>query len=231
MDSSGSMPHRRFIFLDEAGNFDFARRPGASRYFVLTSVTLDDCRIGEELTALRRELAWDGVFVNGCFHATEDLQVVRDRVFELIGRHEIMIDATVIEKAKAMPHLAADKVRFYKTAMYQHLKHVIPLSAARGEEVMVVCASLGTKREQMEHVLGIEDVLRQVAWSRVARHGAWPAESDPCLQIADYCCWAIQRKWEHTLWNGQPDTRSYDLIKGRVRSEFELFRLGTTLYY
>lgn len=156
--------------MDEAGNFDFSRRPGASRYFVVTSVTLDDCGIGDELVALRRELAWDEVFVNGCFHATEDLQAVRDRVFALIGRHEFTVDATVIEKAKALPHLAADKVRFYKTAIYQHLKYVIPDNTTRGDEVMIVCASLGTKREQLAHVLGIEDVLRQVARTRTARH-------------------------------------------------------------
>jgi hypothetical protein len=23
-----------------------------------------------------------------------------------------------------------------------------------------------------------------------------PHMSDPCLQVADYCTWAIQRKWE-----------------------------------
>lgn len=231
METRDVMADRQYVFLDEAGNFDFSRKQGASRYFVMASVTMEDCAIGDELVALRRELAWDGVFENGCFHATEDLQAVRDKVFELIGRHAFTVDATIIEKAKAQPHLAANKVRFYKTALYQHLKWVIPETTSRGDEVMVVCASLGTKREQIEHVLGIEDVLRQVACGRTARHAAMPGESDPCLQIADYCCWAIQRKWEYRLKNGLPDTRSYDLIKDRIRSEFELFRLGTKTYY
>jgi hypothetical protein len=45
------------------------------------------------------------------------------------------------------------------------------------------------------------------------------------LQVADYCNWAIYRKWENL------DTRSYKLIEGAVRSEFDIFQAGTTFYY
>lgn len=38
------------------------------------------------------------------------------------------------------------------------------------------------------------------------------------LQVADYCNWAIYRKWE------REDERSYELIRTRVRSEFDIFR-------
>ena len=53
----------------------------------------------------------------------------------------------------------------------------------------------------------------------------WPSNSDPCLQIADYCTWAIQRKWEKN------DSRSYDLIKDKIVSEYDIFRFGSTYYY
>ena len=38
------------------------------------------------------------------------------------------------------------------------------------------------------------------------------------LQVADYCCWAIFRKWQtgENVW--------YDHIKPAVRNELELFR-------
>jgi hypothetical protein len=48
----------------------------------------------------------------------------------------------------------------------------------------------------------------------------WPSASDPCLWVADYCTWAIQRKWE------RGDTRSDDLIKDRIRSEFDIWERG-----
>lgn len=98
---------RIHVFADEAGDFNFSVAPGASRYFILTTVTLEDCSVGDTLLALRRQLAWEGV-------------------------------------------------------------------------------EQGT---------------------------------------ADFCCWAIQRKWE------RGDERSYVLIRNKVRSEFEPFRRGQTLYY
>ncbi len=59
----------------------------------------------------------------------------------------------------------------------------------------------------------------------VHRVAFWPAESDPCLQVADYCVGAIQRKWE------RGDHRSYDLIKDKIETEFDAWAVGTRHYY
>lgn len=71
----------------------------------------------------------------------------------------------------------------------------------------------------------IAEVLGTVAGSIPFRTAAWSAASEPCLQIADYCCWAIQRQWE------RGDDRSYVLIQDKIRSEFDIFRWGATKYY
>jgi hypothetical protein len=55
-----------------------------------------------------------------------------------------------------------------------------------------------------------------------------PCHADPCLQVADYCAWAIQRKWES---KGKSDVRSYDIIKGKITYEYDLFESGKTNYY
>jgi hypothetical protein len=69
-------------------------------------------------------------------------------------------------------------------------------------------------------------VMRQSINYKVPRVLAfWPNSSDACLQVADYCLWAVFRKYE------LGDMRSYDLIKNKVRSEFDLFVTGTTHYY
>lgn len=52
-----------------------------------------------------------------------------------------------------------------------------------------------------------------------------PANADPCLQVADYCAWAIQRKYE------KGDDRSYVLIKDRISYEYELWAHGKKHYY
>jgi len=50
-------------------------------------------------------------------------------------------------------------------------------------------------------------------------------KADLNCQIADYCGWAIAIKWE------RKEMRSYELIQEHVRSEFDIFELGTTKYY
>jgi hypothetical protein len=72
---------RLYLFADEAGVFEFARRANVSRYFILCTVTMTSCAIGHVLLDLRRHLAWERAPLGECFHATTDKQVVRDTVF------------------------------------------------------------------------------------------------------------------------------------------------------
>ena len=52
-----------------------------------------------------------------------------------------------------------------------------------------------------------------------------PAAADPCLQVADYCAWALQRKWERN------DLRSYNLISDRITYEYDLWSRGDKHHY
>ncbi|HEY5286242.1 MAG TPA: hypothetical protein VIJ50_03970 [Solirubrobacteraceae bacterium] len=40
--------------------------------------------------------------------------------------------------------------------------------------------------------------------------------SEPCLVVADYCTWAIQRRWE------REDQRSHELIADKIASEVQV---------
>lgn len=213
-----------YVFADEAGNFDFSRGRGASRYFTLVTVTLKTCEIGNRLLALRRDLGWRGIHLNSVFHATEDPQSVRDEVFELIGSADFRIDATLLEKSKAQPHLCDDE-SIYKMAWYLHLKHVAPQVVGHSDRLFVVAAGIGTKRKRGRFYDAVYDVVSQVARCRSYRVAFWPASNEPCLQVADYCTWAIQRKWE------RGDTRSYDLISDKIATEFDVWSAGQTHYY
>ena len=71
---------RKYVFADEAGNFDFSDKDGASLFFILATVTADSPDVGDDLLKLRRTLAWDGIALESNFHATEDAQAVRDQV-------------------------------------------------------------------------------------------------------------------------------------------------------
>lgn len=216
---------RKYIYADEAGNFDFSRKRGATRYFILTTVAIDDHGIETELLELRRELAWSGIDLTRSFHATEDRQLVRDRVFDVLIRRDFRVDATIMEKAKATPRIRAGDEVFYKYAWYYHMKYIAPKVSSKDDDLMVIAASIGTSRKERDFRYSIEDVMEQTSPAHVIRVNMWPAATDPCLQLADYCCWAIQRKWE------SGDARSYDLIRNKIVSEYDLFNRGRTLYY
>lgn len=213
---------RKFLFVDEAGNFDFS--PTGSRFFILTSVALDGCTVGDELLELRRALVWEGMELTDAFHATTDKQTVRDRVFALLNEHEFRVDATIFEKRKTRPVRQSEQ-RMYELAWYLHMQYVAPRIANDDDELMVVGASISTNRRRAGLASAVAKVVSQTVRSANVRTAYWPANTDPCLQVADYCCWAIQRKWE------RDDARSFVLIQEKIRSEFEPFKISRTTYY
>jgi hypothetical protein len=213
----------RYVFADEAGNFDFSNGQGASRYFILCTVTSTHCGAGDALLALRRELGWRGINLDRVFHATEDPQPVRDEVFELLAGMEYHVDATILEKRKAQPHLR-EEAQLDKMAWYLHFKY-LARHVGRNDRLFVAASSLGTKKARRALHTAVDDVVHQLAPCRSHRVAFWPADSDPCLQVADYCTWAIQRRWE------RKDDRSRVLIAPKIRSEFDVWSLGKTHYY
>jgi hypothetical protein len=209
----------RYLFLDESGNLDFT--PKGSKYFTLTSVSVNSCQVGNDLLELRRKLAWSDHELFEQFHATEDQQAVRNLVFDSIRKHDFRVDVTILEKSKASKHLSMDPNRFYRLGIFYHLRFVIPQIATQGDELLVACASLGTRKQRAAHLAHLRYVILEVTPDGCRIRGAlWTAASEPCLQVADYCCWAIHRKWE------RQDTRSYDLIAERIETEFDVFAGG-----
>lgn len=215
---------RKFVFADECGNFDFSAQKGASRYFILVSVTLGNCTSGDRLLELRRNLAAKGKRLDlDEFHATTDEQAIRDQVFPIIAATPLRVDAVILEKRKAYPRIRATDDLFYKHAWYQHMKYVAPRIANPGDDLLVVGASIGTAKKRKLFHGAVASVLKQISPS--AQVACWTSTSEPCLQIADYCAWAIQRKWERN------DVRSYDLIKHQIKSEFDIFEVGGKYFY
>lgn len=216
---------RSYVFSDEAGCFNFSRGPNISRYFVVCTIALDSCDIGADLLDLRRQMVWEGMPVGNMFHATNDKQVIRDRVFSFINDYDFRIDATLLEKSKAAPQTRSTNERFYQYAWYYHFKHIAPHILRGKREILITAASIGTNKGQAVFTSAVNNVvqqnLRREQWATTFP----PSATDPCLQIADYCTWAIQRKWEMN------DHRSHDIIADKIHTEFDLWRTGTRHYY
>ncbi len=213
-----------YVFGDEAGNFDFSVKPGASKYFLIGTVALRRPEVGVELLALRRDLAHRGIGLDSAFHASEDTQAVRNEVFTAIQAMDFRFDVTILEKRKTRPHLQANHDRFYKEAWFLHFKFLCPRITGPEDELLVVASSLGTQAKRGKLRAALHDVVNQSAKCR-ANAAFWPCASDPCLLIADYCTWAVQRKLE------RGDDRSYQLVRGKISTEFKPFDAGSTYYY
>ena len=217
---------RVHIFADEAGNFDFSRKPGASRFFILTTVAFlgGHDALATDLRALRFELAWAGIDLRREFHATDDPQHVRDRVFDVLRDHDFRVDATILEKRKARPGIRGSEERFYRTAWLFHLRNVLPSLLPHDSELHVIAASVGTGGRRRAFMTAVESAVRD-ATDAAAAIAFWPAAADACLQAADYCAWAIQRKWE------RGDERSYGLVRDLIVREHDLFEQGRDTFY
>lgn len=216
-----------YVFADEAGDFTFERSPKASRYFIACAVAMEDCDVGLELLRIRRELAWSDAPIGDQFHASEDKQVVRDRVFQVIADSKIRVFAQVLEKSKAQPQIRSSKHRFYQHAWYYLFRFTMPRIVNDSQRLMVTTASIGTKKGQAVFSEAVKDVLGQTVRLPVDRvkMAFWPAVCDPCLQVTDYCTWAIQRKWERN------DLRSHALIASKIEYEFDTWSHGIVHHY
>ena len=210
-----------YIFLDEAGNVDFSAN--GTRYFVLTSISMRrPFPVYEALNDYKHDCLEYGLDME-YFHCVADNNHVRKGVFDLIAAHlggmrHMSIDSLVVEKRKTGPALRED-MRFYPEMLGHLLKFVLPKELDAGaEEVIVITDKLpvNRKRQAVEKGtrLALAEMLPQGMRYRILHHAS---RSHYGLQVADYCCWAVFRKWNRNK------THYYDLIKQAVRSEFDIF--------
>lgn len=139
-------------------------------------------------------------------------------MFELLRGRDIVADITYYSKSNAYKHIRESRDYFYKLAWFCHFRRVLP-GAVRGErEVFVGIASLGERRKRNLNAEAVATVVQQCMDRRVRRHCVyWSAASHPCLQAADYYCWAVQR------WIEGGDSRSYDLVKNQIQTLIKIF--------
>ncbi|MFZ1965247.1 MAG: DUF3800 domain-containing protein [Roseiarcus sp.] len=218
---------RLFLFADEAGDFTFNRNPNVSDFYVICTFISDSCAVGEQLLELRRDLAWKNIEMGDFFHASTDRQQVRNHVFNVVSNANIEIQATIMEKCKAQPQVRISQHRFYKYGWHYHFQNSSNLYLNKLTELHLTVASIGTKRKKLEFEDAVKDVISQKITNKPLRVSFWPCQSDPCLWVADYCTWAIQRKYE----SGGRDVRSYNLIRNKITYEYDLWAHGTIHYY
>ena len=215
-----------YVFLDEAGNFDFSL--GGTKYFILTAVSKErPFRAYQAMTELKYDLVENGTDIE-YFHASEDAQAVRNAVFAIIQRNlgGVRVDSLVVEKRKIGPPMRPEE-QFYPRMLGYLLRHVLSgYSVEQYREVIVFTDQIPVKKKrsaiEKAAKVTLSGMLPKAARYRVLHHDS---KSNMDLQTADYCSWAIYRKWD------THDERSYQLIRSAIRSEFDFCKSGTIIYY
>lgn len=217
-------PKTAYMYFDESGNFDFS--PNGSRYFIMTAVvSRRPFSPHGELLDIKYDCLEAGLDLSR-FHATEDKQWVRDKVFAAIARHldDIEVYAVVIRKNRANPSLREER-RFYPLVFDWLTKYACPRSLRDATDVVAVTDGIPVAKKQGEVKQALKSSLKKNLGAKGYSLFHHDSRGDLNLQIADYICWAIQRKWEGN------DDRSYVLIKRAIRGEGDLFANGAVEYY
>lgn len=219
------MPHL-YLFLDEGGNFDFS--PTGTRHYTFTSVAMQrDFAIYQDLDHYKYDVIEFGKEL--ChFHCAEDNAHIKQRVFGIIQTHQtsFRIDNVVVRKCKTGTSLQ-EPSNFYSRMVGYLIKYVIGrYDLSTIDEVIVITDALPIKKQREAFQKAIKvtlaAMLPQGITYRVLHH---PSSAHYGLQIADYCNWAIFKKWEtgHRV--------HYDTVAPAIRSEFDIFRSNKTIRY
>jgi hypothetical protein len=206
-----------YIFLDEAGNLDFSA--AGTRYFILSGITKERPFFAyRELTELKYNLVEQGVSIE-YFHAAVDNQSTRNQVYDIIEKNldGVIVDAVLVEKARVVPEFHLDE-HFYPKVLGTLLREILaqhPMADFREVIVFTDRIPINRKRAAIEKAvkMTLSTMLPTEVRYRVHHH---ESKSNMDLQIADYCTWAIYRKWS------RKDIRSYKRVEKAIRIEWDL---------
>ncbi|MCY4623847.1 MAG: DUF3800 domain-containing protein [Chloroflexi bacterium] len=208
------MSNTLYLFLDESGDLGFG--PKASRFFALTSVAMyRPFQGGAALDDLRYDLLEKGVALEQ-FHCANDNRHVRSQVFEVIAENlgNWQIDTCVIEKRKTHPSLHQHS-SFY-TAMFAAFLNSVswPDMVRDAHEVIIITDALPVRGKRNAVQKALQGVMAHTMPNTIKYNLLHHQSSSHYgLQIADYCGWAVFRKFEY----GDPE--AHNKLRHAVNSE------------
>jgi len=223
-----------YIFIDEAGNFDFT--PTGTKFFVLTAIsTTQPLKSRGCFLKLKYELLRKGLNQE-YFHATEDKQEVRDLMYANLGKlDDIEVDAVVAQKNKANPSLYIEydaeqrgdgkivfktihyEEKFYKLISQTLLQYIFRryYNLDKIEGIIVVLGSLFTDNKRGYILKSLKQYLKE-KFNKPFYIYFHKSEADINCQLADYCGWAIYVSWE------RGENRPLQVLKDKIKSNFIL---------
>jgi Protein of unknown function (DUF3800) len=211
-----------FAFLDESGDYRFCAE--ASKFIVFAAVIVSNpLLLTSEFSGLQYDLLCEGHCIER-FHASEDKQFVRDRVFQLLQREQsYRIHAIIVRKNRANPSLY--KYGVYTVAYKAMLSYLT--KTVKPDRLHIVVDTIPDKKQQKVLATTLRnraaEIIEPLGIGYTIDHHN--STGHALLQASDYCAWAIYKKWH------EADERSYQLIRDKIGNEFDIYRGGDIEYY
>jgi hypothetical protein len=211
-----------FAFLDESGHYQYNHEHGNFLIFAAV-ITADPMLFTTEFGTLKYELLGQGCCLSR-FHACEDLQPTRDRVFAVMrASNQYAVHSIVVRKNRVNPSLY--KYGVYSIAYRTMLKYLI--WNRRIDRLHIIVDTVPDKSQQVALKKNLknraEEVLIPARIPFTIDHHDSSAHA--LLQAADYCAWAIYKKWH------SKELRPYQQISARIKNEFDIYAQGDQVYY
>ena len=199
-----------YVFIDESGNFDFS--PKGTRHFVLSAViSSDPVHSSHVLQRLKYKLLAEhtGGKIFQHFHATEDQQCIRDRVFDTIRNlgKNLQIFSLFVEKRLLLPqyHTPAELYALIGGTLISGIFEVLKKTP---KKIILIFDKALKEKEQAAFFKIVKPKLKhsKIPYAIYFHH----TFSDFNGQIADYTAWAKFRSLE------SEDHRSLQFLKEHV---------------
>jgi hypothetical protein len=193
----------------------------AMRFFMLGMVSVaDENAVAKELSSLRTHLTSQPLYASipslqpqarktaRVFHAKDDHAEIRSKVFELLITLDFKFYAVIKDMRRVLDYArqrntTGSSYRYHPNEVYDFsVRLLFKERLHQHEHYEVVFA----RRGRAARTKSLRQHLEQTRLRFLSRHGksadpvvdiapAHPWQS-PCLQVADYCLWALQRCYE-----------------------------------
>lgn len=226
-----------YIFVDEAGDMDFSTK--GSRYYMFSFlVKKRPFNLHEYIANYRYKLLERNLDpLNGkrldieSFHAHKDNKYIKQELFSIISTFHtetIKVYSYILEKPKVLPSKRSEKDKFY----IENLKFAIERLLDRLEikkDFIIITDNLPVQNNKNNQIKalreGVSDYLKNNKLK--IRYDVFHhcSASSVNLQIIDYICWAIFRKYEHG------DSSYYEIIEKYILAEEDMTKDRKVKHY
>jgi hypothetical protein len=219
------------VHVDESGDFNFS--PIGTHYYVFAAAwTYNPAPLSIDLANLRYSIIKSGHGSHlSSFHACEDPAPRREFVIATMFKHlSWNFAAIVVDKPRLNPSVREPDT-FYPKFMAMVLRFVFKGRIRPGtDKVLIYTDTLPFPNKK--RVLVVETAIKASCRADLPSEISFEVcnhrrESNPWIQVADYCCWSVFRKWEHAL------VDAYNQLKWKMpaREIDPMSRGDGTIYY